>query len=157
MINNYNEAYKEYYDKVRGKSREKQREVDKLISTKDDIYPSKANVRNYNYRQGSYGVKSNKKNFKYIDRFIIRLILTFILFLGAFTLKVLPNEEAKEVYKVCKAAISKNFDFEKLIPSIEALGFNYSDFMDNIKEKYDEAINQISDINLDDINKASKL
>lgn len=157
MINNYNEAYRDYYDKVRKKVKGKQSKIDRVVSTKEDIYPSTANVGNYAYRRGSYQAKSGKKRFKYIDRFILRLILTFMLFLGVFTLKILPNNEAKEFYNTFKAAISSNYDYEKLISDADKLGINYKDIKSNLEEKYNSVINQISDINLDDINKTLKL
>ena len=38
MINNYSEAYKDYYNKVRGKVKGKTNKVDKVVSTREDIY-----------------------------------------------------------------------------------------------------------------------
>ncbi|MDV4149975.1 peptidase M23 [Clostridium sp. AL.422] len=157
MINNYNEAYKEYYDKVRGRVKGKVSESNKVLMTKDDIYPSTANVGSYSYRRGSYQLKSSKKKFAFIDKFILKLILTFVLFLGVFTLKVLPNKEAKEYYKVFKTAISTDFDYKKVIPSIEGFGFNYSDVKNKFEEEYKNVINKISNINLDDISEVLKL
>lgn len=157
MINNYNEAYKDYYDKVRKRAKGKQNKIDRVVSTKEDIYPSTANVGNYAYRRGSYQVKSGKKRFKYIDRFILRLILTFLLFLGVFTLKTLPNDEAKELYNIVKTSINSDFNYEKLISNAEKLGINYKGIKSNLEEKYNSVVNQISNINLDDINKTLKL
>lgn len=157
MINNYSEAYKDYYDKVRGKVRNKTSKIDKVVSTRDDIYPSTSNVGSYTYTRGSYGAKSEKKKFKYIDRFIIRLICTFVLFLGVFTLRVLPNSEAKEIYKICKSAVSSNFNYEKLLSGVDKLGFNYKDVLKNIEEKYANVISEISNIKLEDINKTLDL
>jgi hypothetical protein len=157
MINNYSEAYKDYYDKVRGKVKEKTTKIDKVVSTRDDIYPSISNVGNYSYRRDSYGVKSEKKKFKYIDRFIMRLICTFVLFLGVFTLRVLPNSEAKELYKICKSAVSSNFNYEKLLAVADKLGFDYKDILKNIEEKYTNVISEISNIKLEEINKTLDL
>lgn len=157
MINNYSDAYKDYYDKVRGKVKGKTNKIDKVVRTRDDIYPSAANVENYTYRSGIYGVKSEKKKFKYIDRFIIRMICTFVLFLGVFTLKVLPNSEAKELYKICKVAVSSNFNYENLLSGVDKLGFDYKDILKNIEEKYTNVISEISNINLEDINKTLDL
>ena len=154
MVNNYNEAYKDYYDKVRNKVKGK--ENNRGI-TNDYIYPSATNVGNYSYRRGSYNTSSNKKKFKYLDGFILRLIITFILFLGIFTLKVLPNKEAKEIYNICKSAINSKIDYSKIETTIESLGIDYDGIKSNIEEKYNEAIKVISDINLDDINEASTL
>lgn len=156
MINNYNEAYKDYYDKVRKKVKGKPNKVDKVINTKDYIYPSTANTGNYTYRRGNYQAKAGKKKFKYIDGFILRLILTFVLLLGVFTLKTLPNKESKEIYNIFKSAINSDFDYEKIIPNMEKIGFDYNDVKKNFEEKYNSVIKQISNINLDDINKALK-
>lgn len=153
MINNYSDAYKDYYDKVRRKVKGKTDKINKVVSTREDIYPSTSNVGNYTHTRGSYGMKSEKRNFRYIDRFIIRLICTFVLFLGVFTLRVLPNSEAKEIYKICKSAVSSNFNYEKLLSGVDKLGFNYKDILKNIEEKYTNVISQISNIKLDDINK----
>lgn len=157
MINNYSEAYKDYYNKVRGKVKGKTNKVDKVVSTREDIYPSTANVGNYTYRRSSYVAKSENKKFKYIDRFIIRLICTFVLFLGVFTLRVLPNNEAKEIYKFCKSAVSSNFNYEKLLSGVDELGFDYKNILKNIEEKYTNVISEISNINLDGINEALDL
>ena len=157
MVNNYNEAYKDYYDKVRKKVKGKQSKVEKDFITKEDIYPKTSNVGNYTYRRAGYQVKPNKKKFRYIDGFILRLIITFMLFLGAFTLKVLPNKEAKEIYRISKSAINKDFDYTKLLVYIEKMGIDYNGVKENIEEKYNELIKQISNINLDDINKATNL
>lgn len=153
MINNYSDAYKDYYDKVRRKVKGKTDKINKVVSTREDIYPSTSNVGNYTHTRGSYGMKSEKRNFRYIDRFIIRLICTFVLFLGVFTLRVLPNSEAKEIYKICKSAVGSNFNYEKLLSGVDELGFNYKDILKNIEEKYTNVISQISNIKLDDINK----
>lgn len=157
MINNYSEAYRDYYNKVRGKVKGKTNKVDKVVSTREDIYPSTANVGNYTYRRSSYVAKSENKKFKYIDRFIIRLICTFVLFLGVFTLRVLPNNEAKEIYKFCKSAVSSNFNYEKLLSGVDELGFDYKNILKNIEEKYTNVISEISNINLDGINEALDL
>ena len=157
MINNYNEAYKEYYKKVRKKVNGEQKEVDKVLITKGDIYPSTANVGSYTYRRADYQVKDTKKKFKYLDGFILRLILTFMLFLGVFTLKVLPNNETKEIYNTFKSAINSNNNYYNLNLNIEKFGFNYKDVKNGLEEKYNTIKKQISNIKLDDINKALNL
>ncbi|MCI6693623.1 MULTISPECIES: peptidase M23 [unclassified Clostridium] len=157
MVNNYNEAYKDYYDKIRRKVKVKEDKESSVHMSKEYIYPNTSNVRNYTHARGSYKVSSIKKKHKYIDGFIIRLIITFILFLAVFTLKVLPNEEAKELYNICKSSISNDFNYTELLSGAEKFGFDYNGIKNNIEEKYKEVINQISNINLDDMNKALKL
>lgn len=157
MVNNYNEAYKEYYDKVRRKAKGNENRNDNGHMTKDYIYPSTTNVRNYSYGRGINEANSNKKKYKYIDGLVIRLIITFMLFLAVFTLRVLPNKEAKELYKICKTSISSEFNYTEAFSGLEKFGFDYSGVKNNIEKKYKEVINQISNINLDDMNKALKL
>ncbi|MCF0147522.1 MAG: peptidase M23 [Clostridium sp.] len=157
MVNNYNEAYKDYYDKVRKKVSGNENKGDNGLMTKEYIYPNTSNVRNYTYGKGSYQINSSKKKYKYIDGFIIRLIITFMLFLVAFTLKVLPNKEAKELYQICKTSINSEFNYKKLLSGVEKLGFDYSGIKNNIEEKYKEVINQINDMNLDDKNNGLNL
>ena len=174
MINNYNNAYKDYYDKVRKKAKGKENKISNEAITKDYIYPSTSSTSNvyqgtsnayqgnsrigsYNYRGSNKNSNYNKKKFRYLDGFILRLIVTFILFLGVFILKVIPNEEAKDIYKTIKTTISSDFDFKKLENSIESIGIDYSGIKNNIEEKYNEVKKAILDINLDDINEASNL
>ena len=80
-----------------------------------------------------------------------------MLFLVVFTLKVLPNKEAKELYKICKTSINSEFNYKGLLSGVEKLGFDYSGIKNNIEEKYKEVINQITNINLDDMNKGLNL
>ncbi|MBD7914767.1 peptidase M23 [Clostridium sp. Sa3CUN1] len=155
MVNNYNEAYRDYYERMRKRTSGSTREVDKIVSSREDIYPSMTNVRNnYNYNRGTYGIVKEKKKFKYIDRFILRLIITFTLFLGVFTLKIMPNQKAKEIYETCKTAINSNIDYNEVFSKIGKSGTSYNDILKNIEEKYSEII---EDIKLEDLNKAFNL
>ncbi|WP_066895565.1 peptidase M23 [Clostridium nigeriense] len=154
MNNNYSEAYKDYYDKMRKKIKGNTNKMDKVIHTREDVYPSMNNVGRYTYKRGSYGVIQEKKNFKYIDRFIIRLICTFVLFLGVFTLKVLPNKEAKDIYNVFKSAISSNINYDKLLSNINISGLKYKDILNSVEEKYS---NIKESIDLENLNKVLKL
>lgn len=72
MVNNYNEAYKDYYDKIRRKVKVKEDKESSVHMSKEYIYPNTSNVRNYTHARGSYKVSSIKKKHKYIDGFIIR-------------------------------------------------------------------------------------
>lgn len=154
MVNNYNEAYRDYYERMRRGVKGSTTKADKKVGNRDDVYPNMANVRSHNYRRGTYGIGQEKKKFKYIDRFILRLIIACILLLGAFTLKIMPNEEAKEVYSICKAAINTNIDYNEVISKIKKPNANYTDILKNIEDNYSKIIKSIK---LEDLNKALNL
>lgn len=153
MVNKYNEAYRDYYDRIR-KTNKNTKEINNIVSSRDDVYPSMMNVKNHSYKRATYGGKKEKKEFKYIDRFILRLIITFVLFLGVFTLKMMPNKEAKEIYDICKTSINSNIDYNMMISKIKKSDTNYSDILKNIEENYSKIINNIK---LEDLNKALNL
>ena len=154
MVNNYNEAYRDYYERIRKRVKSNTKEIDKMGSSREDVYPSMANVRSNHYKKGTYGVIKEKKKFKYIDRFILRLIITFAMFLGIFTLKIMPNEEAKEIYDICKAAINSNIDYNEVLSKVSKSGTSYNDILKNIEDKYSDIIKNIK---LEDLNKALNL
>lgn len=154
MVNNYNEAYRDYYERMRKVAKGKTKEVDKLINSREDVYPSMTNVRSNSYNRGTYGVIKEKKKFKYIDGFILRLIITFAMFLGIFTLKIMPNEEAKEIYNICKTAINSNIDYNEVLSKVSKSGTSYNDILKNIEDKYSDIIKNIK---LEDLNKALNL
>ena len=62
----YREEYKEYYDKIRKKVKAKTDKKEKVINTRDDIYPNIRNVHNFSYQRGSYGARVPKKSMGYI-------------------------------------------------------------------------------------------
>ncbi|VYU23299.1 peptidase M23 [Clostridium tertium] len=138
MVNYYRDAYSDYYKKMRGKVKDKDNKKEKIFSSRDDIYPNTSNVRNYSYKAGTYGAKQEKKKFKYIDRLIGRLIITFLLFLGVFTLKVLPNEEAKMIYSTIKTEVNRTYDYTKVLDKAESVGINYKWVLNIVEEKYNE-------------------
>ena len=138
MVNHYSEAYSDYYKRIRGKVKEKDNKKEKLFSSRDDIYPNTSNVRNYSYRAGTYGMKQEKKKFKYIDIFIARLIITFLLSWGVFTLKVLPNEESKVIYSTIKTEVNRTYDYSKILDKAEAMGINYKWVFNIFEDKYQD-------------------
>lgn len=142
----YREEYKEYYDKIRKKVKGKTNKQDKITSTRDEIYPSVRNVHNFSYQRGSYGATTPKKNMGYIDRFILRLICTFLLFLGIFTLKTIPNSEAKKLYNICKTTVSTNFKYDNLLLSMEKMGVDYKSVLNVIEEKYTDVMGEIKNL-----------
>ncbi len=144
----YREEYKDYYDKIRRKVKGKTPVNNKINSTRDDVYPSVRNVQDFTYRRGSYGMNTSKKNMGYIDKFILRLICTFILFLAVFTLKTVPNTEANKIYKICKSAVTSNFKYDTLLVGMEKMGIDYQSVFNTIEEKYIDVIGEIKELEL---------
>lgn len=154
MVNNYNEAYRDYYERMKKVAKGKTKEIDKVINSREDVYPSMINVRSNSYNRATYGAIKVNKKFKYIDRFILRLIITFAMFLGIFTLKIIPNEEAKEIYNICKATINSSVDYNEVLSKVSKSGTSYNDILKNIEDKYSDIIKNIK---LEDLNKALNL
>lgn len=144
----YREEYKDYYDKIRKKVKGKTPVNNKINSAREDIYPSVRNVQDFTYRRGSYGMNTAKKNMGYIDKFILRLICTFILFLAVFTLKTVPNTEANKIYKICKGAVTSNFKYDTLLVGMEKMGIDYKSVFNIIEEKYTDVMGEIKELEL---------
>ena len=110
----YKNDYKVYYDEIIKKFNKGTKAKDNYQNTSQEIYPRTSyNSGSYYYNRGT--VKSSNGSFKvgYINRFIIRLILTFVIFLGAFSLKILDNKEAKVLYNKGKELIINSFFLDK--------------------------------------------
>lgn len=142
----YREEYKEYYDKIRKKVKGKINNNDKINNTREDIYPSVRNVQSFTYQRGNYGSNTQKKSMGYIDRFILRLICAFLLFLVIFTLKTIPNNTAKEIYGMCKSTINTNFKYDNLLLSIENMGIDYKGVLNVMEEKYTDVMSEIKNL-----------
>ncbi|WP_291648753.1 peptidase M23 [Clostridium sp.] len=142
----YSEEYKEYYDKIRKKVKGKTDKKEKIISTRDDVYPNIRNVQNFSYQRGSYGAGIPKKSMGYIDKFILRLICTFLLFLGVFTLKTIPSSDAKKLYNICKTTVDANFNYENVLLSMDKMGIDYKSVINVIEEKYTDVMGEIKNL-----------
>ena len=117
-----------------------------MINTRDDIYPNIRNVHNFSYQRGSYGARVPKKSMGYIDKFILRLICTFLLFLGAFTLKTIPNSDAKKLYNICKTTVGANFNYENVLLGMDKMGIDYKSVLNVIEEKYTDVMGEIKNL-----------
>lgn len=145
-MDRYREEYKEYYDKIRKKIKGKPDKQERIISTRDDIYPNVRNVHNFSYQRGSYGAATPKKSMGYIDKFILRLICTFLLLLGVFTLKTIPNSNAKELYNICKTTVGTNFNYDNILLSMDKMGIDYKSVFNIIEEKYTDVMSEIKNL-----------
>lgn len=130
-MNSYNEAYKSYYDTIRGKmSIDNKKE--NLINSSQDIYPAKTQRRQGNYTyNGSYNRLSNNsynrrvtqnnsnKKIRYIDKLILRIIIASLILVSLYSLKVNPNKQANKIFEICKENVSKEVDYSKLIEYIK--------------------------------------
>lgn len=153
-LEKYKNDYKTYYDEIIKKVNKGTNTKKSYKSTSEDIYPRT------NYSGGSYyysrgTVKNNKSSMKigYINKFILRLILTFIIFLGAFSLKILDTKETKILYNKTKEMMNKSYGFEN-IKNIEntmkKLNIDYEKFVANIEGKYEKVFDDIKVINIEE-------
>lgn len=130
-MNSYNEAYKSYYDTIRGKmSIDSKKE--NLINSSQDVYPVKTQVKNRDY---SYNRSINRpinnpynrrvtqnnsnKKIRYIDKLILRIIVASLILVSLYSLKVNPNKQANKVFEICKENVSKEVDYSKLIEYVK--------------------------------------
>lgn len=150
----YKNDYKVYYDEIIKKVNKGTRLKDNYQDTSQEIYPRTSyKGSSYSYNRGN--VKSSNTSFKigYINRFIIRLILTFVIFLGAFSLKILDNKEAKVLYNKGKEIVNKSYgleNMENIEKTLKSLNIDYKEFVSNIEEKYEKAINDIKVFNIEE-------
>lgn len=150
----YKKDYKLYYDEIIKKANKGTKTKNNYKSTSEDIYP-RVNSSSSSYYYNRSSIKDNKPSMKigYVNRFILRLILTFVIFLGAFSLKVLDNEETKVLYNKGKEIMNKSYGFEN-IKNIENtmknLNIDYKEFVSNIEEKYEKAIKDIKVFNAEE-------
>lgn len=130
-MNSYNEAYKSYYDTIRGKmSIDNKKE--NLNNSSQDVYPVKTQVRNRDYAynrsvnrpiNNPYNRRvtqnnSNKK-IRYIDKLILRIIVASLILVSLYSLKVNPNKQANKVFEICKENVSKEVDYSKVIEYVK--------------------------------------
>lgn len=132
-MNSYNDAYKSYYDNIRKKVRVENKK-ENLISSNEDIYPVKTQIRQGNYSyNGSYtrldnnlynrgNIKNsinNNKKIRYIDKFVIKIIISSLILLSLYSLKVNPNKQANKIFEICKENISKEIDYKVTLKYIK--------------------------------------
>lgn len=128
-MNAYNEAYKNYYDTIRKKVKVENKKED-LINSSQDIYPVKTQKRvgTYSYNN-SYNAyynrgrgKSNsdgKYKIKYIDKFILRVILSGLILVSLYSLKVAKNEQVNKIFEICSENIRQEVDYSNLIEYVK--------------------------------------
>lgn len=132
----YNSEYRDYYDKIRKKFKGKNKK--NLSGQNEDTYLSS---RNLNYKRGSFG--SDKREFKYLDKLVIRLICTFLLFLGAFTLKTAPGDNTKKLYDLAKNTIGSEFNQDSIRFVASKVGLNYDYISTLFQNQYTNVMNEI--------------
>ncbi|MBQ6819980.1 MAG: peptidase M23 [Clostridium sp.] len=151
MSYSHDEAYRQYYDNIRKRVKGTESKVNTENNYGEYIYPNTSNVRTYGYRRQGYKTKDyTKKNFKYIDGLIVRIIISLILSLGMFTLKTLPNKEAQNLYNLCKTTINTEYNYKELLDNMKKYGFDYEEIKESVVEKYNslkENADNTNDIN----------
>ena len=154
ILEKYKKDYKVYYDGIIKKVNRGTKTKDNYQNTSQDIYP-RTSYKGGSYSYNSGGVKNSNISSKmgYINRFIIRLILTFIIFLGAFSLKILDNKEAKVLYNKSKDIVNKSYgleNVENIEKTLKSLNIDYKEFVSSIEEKYEKAIGDIKVFNIEE-------
>ncbi|GAB6169305.1 hypothetical protein JCM1393_17650 [Clostridium carnis] len=172
-MSDYSREYRDYYNSLKSKvgggeqSKEKiKQENAALHSTESDIYPivksqyggsyQRGSYQRENYQRGSYGYnyrnsyqngQDDSKKMGYINWFIIRLIGTSLLFLLVFSLKILPNKEAKDIYATCKEVVSTDFQYKDFFNNLKNISGDYSEVIDGtlkgLEDKYTDVLKNI--------------
>lgn len=109
------------------------------ISNYNTLNSNKSNSR---YSRDSYYGYNSKNNSeqnaeenllgKWGNRIIFKLVITIVLFISIIGLKILPYEETKAVYTMCKEIVSKDFDYKNFIEDVKTI--NIIDEMEKVKE-----------------------
>ncbi|AYE34819.1 hypothetical protein [Clostridium septicum] len=150
-MGDYREEYRKYYEEVKRKANiktnvenYKETPVDKTISIKEEnIYPNSKAAYGSNYignyvvgYRGNYrgpGLSYNygysrreelQKPNRYVRRIIMRLTATALLFISVLVLKVLPYEQAKDIYSTCKEMVSENFNYVGFVEELKKFSSN---------------------------------
>ena len=127
------------------------------------------NYRNFDGYSGRihYGYDGGKKTNesikeknlidKFMNRFIIKLVLTGVLFLFIIGFKFSPYEETKVIYTNFKSLVNANFEYKEFIEDVKTIDVmkEMNDIKDNIKRKVDEANDfnaESNDENAEDVN-----
>jgi hypothetical protein len=145
----YADEYNDYYNRLKSKVRVKENNNKLIKQGKDDIYPKTKSNYGYNYRTPAYASlhKEEKKSFNFVDKFIIKLIVTLILFVGLVTLKVVPEAKAKNIYGILEKEINRTYDYSSIDKNLNKVGINLGEVITTIEEKYNNVIEEISTIN----------
>lgn len=128
-MNIYNDAYKSYYDTIRKKAKVEDKK-EGIISSNQDIYPVKTQKRQVgysynratnNYYNGGFNQinSNNKKKIKYIDKFILRIIISGLILVSLYSLKINENKQASKIFEICNENIRKEVDYSELIEYVK--------------------------------------
>lgn len=155
-MGSYNEEYKKYYEKIQRKVKVKN-DVEKYGENIEEnrIKPECITSRYPGYTQGNYkGYSGNYNRYidnsrysnsrskkTYIDKFILQLAITAMLFLSVFMVKLLPYDSAKKIYNDCKSIVNYNFNYDNFTITMK-------DFGESLKKGLDDGVKKIETLNL---------
>lgn len=156
---NYNNEYKAYYENLRGKIKKTKVKEDMISNFGKEITPKKRDTQFKGYsgsykaygmystnRDGyKYGNKSKEKikKFGYIDKMILKLIVTLILVLLVFIFKISPNENVKVIYESFDKQINESYDMTFTKNVFNKVGIDIEEVMEVIENKTTEVMKGI--------------
>lgn len=112
-MNTYNEAYRNYYSGLR-----------QNVNPRTKVYKT-ASVDELLYRN-----KKKKSKFNIGEILIKQLVGAIVLFVVAFTVKMIPSEEAKSAYAFSKNIVQTDFDYNNFIEYIK--NFDVMEYINEI-------------------------
>lgn len=156
---NYNNEYKTYYENLRGKVKSMKVKDDVINTFQKEITPIRrtAQVKSYggsyrgyrvnreNYRHGKK-TNDEKRKIKFIDKIVLKLIVTLLLFLSVFIFKISPNKDVKVIYESFNKQINKSYDLTFARSVIDKLGIDLElveDVIEKIENKTSEVMKEI--------------
>lgn len=171
---NYNDEYRMYYEGLRGKVKGKDKErKDSISSSNKDIIPKKREIqvdsykdkingyggaiytrnnyggRGYSGVRGTYShlknIKDETKKFGYMDKIIVKLIITLLLVLAVFIFKISPDKNIKLIYDSFDKQINKTYDFTFAKDIFNKLGIDVDTLMEDIENKATDVMKEILD------------
>lgn len=163
---NYKDEYKTYYENLKKKVKNVKVEEDKSSQPDTEITPKRMKEQvNYRGNYKSYGSgrdtyrytanrggykygsreKDDKKKFGYINKLILRIIVTFILILFIFIFKISPNENVKILHENFDEQINAQYDLTFAKDAFNKLGIDIEEVIDGIENKTTEVMKEILD------------
>lgn len=152
---NYNNEYKAYYETLRGKVKSMKVKEGSINIFEKEITPIRRTEQAKSYSGGyrsyrgnreayRYGnkIKEEKKKFKFIDKIILKLIVTLLLFLCVFIFKISPNKNVKVIYENFNKEINKNYDLTFARSVIYKLGIDLEG-VEGIIEKIEDGTSEV--------------
>lgn len=144
----YANEYSDYYNKLKGQVKAKINKNNEVNNEKGYIYPRTRKNYGYSYRGQIYSpLKSEKKSITFLERLVIKSIITLILFVGLLSLKIIPNPQAQGIYTLIKGEINRTYDYQVINSNLEKIGIDTEEIVKFFQEKYDDIVKEINILN----------